>query len=78
VTTMISHTSNYGLFIRKSSSASPQVTISTTTTVSPPDPVQGALSGFNWIIIVQGLALITAIVVAASIGLYFYRKQNGN
>jgi hypothetical protein len=78
VTTMISHTSNYGLFIRKSSSASPQAMISTTTTVSAPDPVQGALRGFNWIIIVQGLALITAIVVAASIGLYFYRKQNKN
>lgn len=78
VNTMISHTSNYGLFIRKSSSASPQAMISTTTTVSPPDPVQGALRGFNWIIIVQGLAFITVIVVVASIGLYFYRKQNEN
>jgi hypothetical protein len=79
VTTMIAHASDYGLFIRPVSPASlPAATTTATTTISPPGPVQGAISGFNWLLIVQGLVLITAIVVVASIGLYFYRKQDGH
>jgi len=79
VTTMLAHASDYGLFIRSVSPASlTAATTTATATIAPPGPVQGAPSGFNWVIIVQGLALIVAIVVAASIGLYFYRKQDGH
>jgi hypothetical protein len=77
VTTMISHSSDYGLFIRPVSSVSPPVTIAHRTTIPPSGPLQGVTGGFDWIIVVQGFALIMTIVVAASIGFLFYRKKNG-
>ncbi len=78
VSTMIAHSSDYGLFIRPASPVSPPATISARMTIPPSGPVQGALSGFDWIIVVQGLALIMTIVIVASIGLVIYRKQNRN
>jgi len=77
VTTMIAHSSDYGLFTRPASPVSPSATISVGTMIPPSGPVQGAINGFNWLIVVKGLAIIMTIVVVASIGLYFYRKQNG-
>jgi hypothetical protein len=78
VTTMIAHSSDYGLFIRPVSSVSPHATIPARTTIPSSGPVQGVTGGFNWIVVVQGLALIMTIVIAASIGLLLYRKKNGH
>ena len=77
VTTMIAHSSDYGLFIRPASPVSPSAMTTSTTKTPPPGPVQGAPGGFDRLIVVQGIALILTVVVIASIGLYFYRKQNG-
>jgi hypothetical protein len=77
VTTIISHSSDYGLFVRPASPVSPITTLPARTTVSPQGAMQGDLRGFDWIIVVQGLAFIMTIVVAASIGLLLCRKKNG-
>jgi hypothetical protein len=77
VITMIAHSSDYGLFIRPVSPVSPHSTISARTTIPPSGPVHGVPGGFDWILVVQGLALIMPIVVAASIGLLLYLKKNG-
>lgn len=77
-TTIIAHSSDYGLFIRPASSVFPPATIPPRMPVPLSGPVQGPIRGFDWIIVVQGLAIIMTIVVAASIGLLIYRKQNKN
>ena len=76
VTTMIAHASDYGLFTRPPSPGLSPATTTGTTKISPPGPVQGVMSGFDWRIVVQGFAIIMTILVVASAGLYLYRKQD--
>jgi hypothetical protein len=77
VITMIGHASDYGLFIRPASPMSPSISTTEKTTLTLPGPVRGSLVGFNWLIVLQSLALIMIIIVVSSTGLYFYRKKNG-
>jgi hypothetical protein len=76
-TTMLSHASDFGLFIRPASLVSSTETTISTTTVQGTKTIPREAMWYDRTIVIQLIALIMTIVAIGSIGLYLYQKWKG-